>query len=305
MLKNNNTAAEPEINIGAVVVTYFPPPEFNAIVARIAAQFRVVVVVDNSAASEDHPLSEIIAQHQNVVLVELGRNLGIGAALNAGVKQCVERNCQWVATFDQDTYIPSGFFQQVARVLHDIDCHDKVAMLSPSFRDGEKLYQRSLSNAPFYTLECITSGSVVNAEVLDSVGGFDESLFIDYVDHEIVLRLLKHGYRVLGVPEIIIEHKIGSGIAVELLFFSVNVTNHPPARLYTIYRNLIVVSKRYWRLAPKRILLLAGKEILRLLKIVFFEKDRKRKLIAAFSGVRSALLKGADDVTDTVLDNFR
>ena len=55
---------------------------------------------------------------------------------------------------------------------------------------------------------CITSGSLMNVEITLSVGGFDESMFIDKVDCDVCINLKKHGYRIVRIDYEGLLHEI-------------------------------------------------------------------------------------------------
>lgn len=293
------------------MVTYFPTNTFPAVIREIARQFSYVVIIDNGSKGKALRHVESSLEHPNVTVIFNLKNVGLGAALNAGIEECLMRGASWVATFDQDTLIPSGYVERLSAEILRCQGNPEIAMLSCSFEDNSKVYQSGPSGNKRetelgVTMEAITSGAVVNLRALRVIGGFNESFFIDYIDHEIVLRMLREGYKVVRVPDIVIEHQIGRGQPIRIMGLQFNATNHPPARLFTIYRNLIVVLRRYFRVAPRRIALLVLRDFFRIIKIILFERNKAKKLWAVLCGIRSGLIAKVNDrVTEDNLLKFK
>jgi rhamnosyltransferase len=78
---------------------------------------------------------------------------------------------------------------------------------------------------------------------LDDVGGFEEKLFIDYVDTEWCLRARQKGYYLQGVASAHMEHNLGDSY---LKVFSKNIPMHSPLRHYYLMRNGIWLMRQPW-----------------------------------------------------------
>jgi rhamnosyltransferase len=129
----------------------------------------------------------------------------------------------------------------------------------------------------------------VNVAAAVEVGGFDESLFIDYVDHEFCLRLRQHGYQVMETTRALLIHSLG---ALEVRRFGplrLLITHHSPARRYYMSRNRILVWKKYWRCDPGWLLQDARRLVVEFIGVVVYEKDVSTKLRMALRGFRDAL----------------
>jgi rhamnosyltransferase len=100
-------------------------------------------------------------------------------------------------------------------------------------------------------LTTMTSGNLLNLEVWNKLGGFDEKLFIDYVDHEYCLRMKKNGYKVVRANRITLEHTVGELKPRKFLFWTVRPTNHSPFRLFYQTRNRFYLKKIYGKDFPE------------------------------------------------------
>ena len=97
------------------------------------------MVVDNgSSVEETLPVACSTASRRltRYVLIENGENLGIGAALNIGVRWAEANGSQWVALFDQDSTVTEDFIaQMLADFEHCARRLDILLLLMPRYRD--------------------------------------------------------------------------------------------------------------------------------------------------------------------------
>jgi rhamnosyltransferase len=173
---------------------------------------------------------------------------------------------------------------------------DRIAILAMSHRDratGRDYHHGKdiIQTAPLWrsVRATITSGSLVKTAVFERAGFFDESLFIDSVDHDFCLRCRAHGMLVIEGREQIMEHSIGAATEHRFLGRRIPCTNHSPLRRYYITRNTLEVSRRYlfrdflWT-AFGLYYFLAGNIL-----ILLFEADRAAKLRAMAEGTADFL----------------
>jgi len=218
-----------------------------------------------------------------------GDNLGIAAALNIGVRHALAAGYEWIATFDQDSTVPAGYIGTMLNVLEGVPCQASVALLCPRYRDRNtgvisSYGKRGTQELYLEVQTTMTSGNLVRAAVFGQVGFFDESFFMDCVDHEFCLRLRRHGCRVIEVQDAVLEHSLGSMALHSLLGKQCKVYNHPPLRRYYNVRNRVVIYGRYIRIFPAwviRDLCNLGRE---LAGVILFEPCKGAKLAAVCRG---------------------
>jgi len=239
-----------EFHCCAVIVTYHPPADLAEAVRRLTGQVDSVVVVDNASGEEYAPQLESIGRMERCTLVRSSRNLGIAAGFNAGVRLALEAGYDWVATFDQDSKIPAGYFAALFATLQAHPDASRVALLAPRLKDPVTGLHGSHGSGLTATLYeevpvTISSGCLLRSAVFGKAGLFDEALFMDYVDHEYCLRLRSAGYLLLESTVALLEHRIGATSRHAILGRQVKVTNHSPLRRYYMTRNRLVLYRRY------------------------------------------------------------
>src|SRR5258707_15749312 len=92
----------------AVVVTYNPPVSLLDNMEALAQQAAHVAVIDNGTVGEPAKLLQAFESRKGFTVIRNGKNLGIAAALNAGIHRGIESGAPWTATFDQDNTITPG-----------------------------------------------------------------------------------------------------------------------------------------------------------------------------------------------------
>jgi rhamnosyltransferase len=283
-----------ESSILAVVVTYHPDNSFPERFERLARQVDSVLIVDNHSDASAVSMLQELASRPNVRLVLNPENLGIAAALNIGAKSAIAHGYEWVATFDQDSSILGNYFDDLLQVYENCQQRNNIAILSPVY------CEQALGNGSRATEDigvrfvevdkAMTSGSLIKTDCFRSVGLFDESFFIDYVDHEFALRLMKAGYRIIRSNTCILLHRLGRTTPHRILGRHFYSSGHDSTRRYYIARNRILVYKRYGMFRPLWIVKDLASFIKEIAKIALVEENTVAKLSATVRGLYHGIL---------------
>ena len=236
-----------------------------------------IIIVDNT------PNRDLNISSGNIKYIPLYENMGIAKALNVGIKAAIEYGSEWVLTMDQDSELPSNMIMDYTEFILN---HSKlnIGLLAPliNMYYGE---DKKPSDTYLQIDEAITSGSLVNVEAFNTIGGFKEELFIDGVDFEFCWNLKRHGYSLYQLNNVVMQHQLGETREYKLcgihLFY---VTNHNYIRRYYMTRNTLYIQYKYHDIMPKAFMPLISK-IVTLGKIIFFENDVLRKLKARRLGM--------------------
>jgi rhamnosyltransferase len=273
----------------AILVTHNPSADLQHNIDSLAGQVAAVLVIDNGSSPEHAAVLEELRQLPSVELIRNPVNAGIGAALNRGVRLAIERRYPWVLTLDQDSLLPAGF---VARLLEEYARHPSrqtIGLVAPRYREQRLgvLHDKSPSAGPDSSIVTTTmmSGNLVRTDVAASVGYYDESFFIDYVDHEFCLRMGRRGFRVMQCRTAILEHNLGRMSQRNVAGRTWITTNHNPLRRYYNARNRIRVYRKYIGFAPGWVMRDLRSFAVEIAKIVLLEQQRVGKLRAVFKGV--------------------
>jgi len=271
----------PPETVAAVIVTYGPDEGFAARLARTAGQVGRVIVVDNHSPDPVRRVLRGLAAPRIEVL-ENASNLGIGAALNQGMRRAEVLGCAWVLTLDQDSEIDADLVEGLGAVYAVCPFRERVGLLSANARSRHsgQIAVRCPSPSPPY-LEAktpITSGSLVRVAAYAAAGPFREDFFIEGVDLEYCLRLRSRGWRIVVSCRPLMTHAAGKMEERRLGGRVVIVPNHAPWRYYYVTRNLLRIFGAYGRREPAWVAAASmnlGKTVV---KMVLFEDHRAAKL---------------------------
>jgi rhamnosyltransferase len=282
-----------EVNVAhsvcAIIVTYNPSPDVLRNIAILRPQVSSVLVIDNG--SSEHHLAMLRGGRFECgfELIENGANLGIGAALNIGIREARARGYSWVALFDQDSRVEDGFIDSMLTAFEKAPNPSQVGIVCPIYVDTSTgvafPIQRSKSGE---ILSAMTSGSLIPIQRFDLIGTFNERLFIDYVDIEYCVRSRRAGYRILQSPRAILHHSLGRITRHRLLGRWFASTNHSVARRYYIARNRSWVLWQFkgdWTWSSSEF----HSAIRDTIKVLLVEKDRLAKMKNMMLGFIDAL----------------
>lgn len=235
--------------LAAITVTYNPPLHDGRLAKQILQLEGHVVkhlVVDNGSYNlEDlrQLLSGLGAHAADVELVPMGRNLGIGAAVNRGVRLLEGADHpSWILTLDQDTCLREDALMEFGQETAGIPENPKIAVVA--FNYIEHRFGRSRPynrrDSPSRALSVITSGSVERYDALRSMP-LAEDLFMYFVDIEHCHRIRRAGYEIFVLSHSLLDHREGATRTVDgHVEYYVE-----PERLFFVVRNGLVVAKRY------------------------------------------------------------
>ncbi len=281
------------MSICAIVVSYNPDLDIIKNLNALFDQVDEVVIVDNGSGVSGKKLLVEIYSNPKAVVIYNEENLGIAEALNIGVKHAKASGYYWVATFDQDSRVMPGMIATMLTAYYAYPEREKVAMLAPRYKSKESgLITRSASENVNYSKEsirelklAITSGNLVKLSIFDSVGYFNEALFIDYVDFDFCLRCGNYDYKILQVYDAVLEHSVGSPSQHRFFGKIKTTTNHSALRRYYIARNRIYLYKKFGTTSPFWVSTDSYVFLMEVVKIIFFERGRRKKLSALFMGI--------------------
>lgn len=270
-------------NVAAVVVWYNPWIDILSNIDTYIDSVDRLFVVDNSPNPNAQCVA-LLAGRKNVQYIALMDNKGIAYALNRGMQLAYEQGFQWVLTMDQDSVFSNKAMGLMFDVLGQIVDPEKVGILAavPSC----SAHVKTLPDTRWSLIEtAFTSGNLVRTQAWLKSGGWNEDLFIDSVDYDFDFRVQMSGYLVVRCNDAIFEHQLGELRALKFcgkkLFIA---TNHNHVRRYYITRNRLYINHRYRSQFPAFVRSERFSNFKELIKIIFYEKDKLRKLRSIWRG---------------------
>lgn len=192
------------MRIFACVVTYEPDLELLAAnLAAVTGQVAGVIVVDNASTN----LSDFEGTlDSEIILIRRSANLGLSSAMNLGADVAMAADADALLMLDQDSLVAP----EVVHLLSaELAADDRLAIVAAHMVDRNLAPGAIASHGPERVDACITSGSLVRLVDWKRIGGWDEQLFIDYVDFDLCLRLRVLDREIAIHHDALLMHSIG------------------------------------------------------------------------------------------------
>ena len=270
----------------ASIIVYNPDMErLENNIKAIVRQVSEIVIIINGL--EDYvSFNALIERYYNEVPVKVIKNkdnMGIAYALNQAMKYAYSKHYEWVLTLDQDTVCPDDLVKN----LMSHSGNERVGIIAPNYIDRNYFREQTEYTGWKYVMACITSASLTNVDIWRKVGGFDNKLFIDYVDYDYCAKLIYNGYAIIMDYDQKIIHEIGDGHKKYFGKYSMVIYNHSPMRKYYIFRNICIYCNRYPDIC-KTVINKNGYIIRNFIAVIFFEDKKIKKLTAMIRGLHDS-----------------
>ena len=181
---------------------------------------------------------------------------------------------------DQDSQLASNYIECTSRYFNQ----DDIAIICPVDCDEDIGLPSEFHEEPFIFVErCISSGSLNRISTLESLGGFDEKMFIDMVDFDYCKTVRENGYKILRLTNCIMQHKIGQCEIISVFGKPKMIFNHSPLRRYYYFRNSIYYARKHaLTFKNDRQFYMA---LVKGLILILWEKDSARKFLMGLKGL--------------------
>ena len=261
--------------IAGVVVLYNPEEDYINNINSYIEDIDLLYVIDNSSKKN------IIPKSKKIKYIYNNENLGVAKALNMAANLAIKNNYKWLLTMDQDTKINKNVIKEMKKY---IETHNtsKDSIIVPWH--NTKLDVTKSKDKIDYPLVVMTSGNLVNLDIYQKLGGYNEDYFIDGIDMEYCLKSKKNGYRVVRLNNIEIDHNLGDISYHTFLGKKYMCSNHNYIRLYYMNRNYRYIKEKYYDIDPDYCEILTHIK-LNIFKIIMFENDKYRKIRNIFRGI--------------------
>jgi rhamnosyltransferase len=282
-------------NVWAVVVTHNPTSDFEQNVRDLAPQVDELVIVDNQSSPVIRQFIEKVASAHNTKAIWGQQNLGIASALNAGIDLALASSeCRWILMLDQDSHVPPDFVATMFDAYEACAFKDEVALIGANYQLVFRTLQppSPAGNTPAKEVKTLmTSGTLAKRTVFTDCGSFDESFFMDYVDHEFCFRVRRHGLRIIQAKNAILQHRLGSPTLHRMFGRPFITANYSAIRRYHQARNRLIFYRRYLYTDTKWIVCDCFRWFREILKVMVVEPDRRNKLASIARGVWDGLVQ--------------
>lgn len=184
---------------------------------------------------------------ENLKLLKSVCNLGIGTASNRLCKYAKENGFDWILMLDHDTICPANLIDTFKKYTND----KEIGMLCPNVVDKEivnNIYISATGKEIEYINKCIQSATLVRLNAWEKCGGYNEWMFIDYVDFDFCKRLELNGLKIGRCTTVTVDHQLGKRIKSKYEKFYSSLYNRTRIKAfkYLVYKNVFSKARVYY-----------------------------------------------------------
>ncbi len=266
------------MKIIAGIVLYNPNTQrLKENIEAIISQVDGIVIVDNG--STESLYNNILETFDHISYIRNEKNMGIAYALNQICGYAYSHGYNWVLTLDQDSVATPGMVDVYRSIANDeigiLGCwiHDRGYQIDESW---------GIEHETFETDWVITSAAFTNVNAWKSCGGFDNGMFIEWVDWDICEAMRKAGYRIMKTYKTKLIHELGHNTRLVMVrYHQMQVMNHKPFRYYYSARNRIYMARKYKHIGMREQLREIG---FKLYTVERYEANKLKNLWAILRG---------------------
>lgn len=284
------------MKVGVVTVLYGDDSVLEDFYLSMSLQEGInltVYVVDNNAKLDSLNKAIFLSEKFKVasIFIHNGKNLGVAAGNNIGIKAAIEDSCDYIVLSNNDIFISRDI---INNLLHKNKDRDVIVpkiyiwntnnviwyagggineWLGKSIHYSENLIDDYKIKKSSYVGYAPTCFMIIKPSVFKIIGLMDERFFVYYDDTDFAYRLKKENIKITYSPEEHLYHKVSISTGGSESCFTIYYSNRN--RIYFIKKN-IGLDKKY-------------------ISILYFIMTRFYYLIKYKGEKRRALLSGIFD----------
>ena len=267
------------LKIAGIVTLYNPTSSDIKNINTYINDIDKLYVVDNTEGKDN---KSKLPKNKKIEYIFNNKNIGVSSALNLGAKKAIKEGYFWLLTMDQDTTFNKGVLNKMKDTIINNDM-EKIGIVTPWHHT--KLIDKKPETDVDYPNDVMTSGNLINLKIYQKIGGFKEDFFIDGIDIEYCLNLNSHGYKIMRLNTIEIDHNLGDIFYKNIHGHLFLCTNHPAIRRYYIMRNYHYICDMYKDYNPTYCYSLISQKH-NMIGVILFEKNKVKKIRAYLKGLK-------------------
>ncbi|MBW2369679.1 MAG: glycosyltransferase family 2 protein [Deltaproteobacteria bacterium] len=292
----------------AVIVTYkYALERLEALIAALKGQVDHIYLVDNNEHSDAIGYDGLLGRFPFCSIIANQSNLGLAKALNQGIRKALAARYRYILLMDQDSrpgpemvdrLIQAGFklfnntktVAAVGPTIVEQNHCGRLPFLKFNATRIKKIIPDLKNNDPVAVDFLISSGCLIDSNVIRNQGLMDETLFIDNVDMEWCMRVRQAGYALYGIPNAELYHRLGDSSCL-IPFINRPIFLHGPDRQYYSVRNRLRLYRRgyvplSWKIQD------LPRLIFKLIFFSFFVSPRRKNAKKMLKGIGDGFRNG-------------
>lgn len=211
---NSNLAPQSKVVVLMAAYNPDPPSLYRSMESILLSELPVDIVLidDGSHCSVEELVRRQLPHSNNVIYINNDKNIGLTRSLNAGLKVIRDRDYKYIARMDVGDISDRIRFLKQFQLLESNQQIDGVGCWFSYFdvKTGKETKHIKTPTSPElfarklkYNSAMPHSGWLLRSHVYFDLGGYDESYTVAQ-DYEFLTRAVRHGYRFVNLPEILL-----------------------------------------------------------------------------------------------------
>ena len=171
-----------------------------------------VIISDNACNPENRSAAESLG----FSYIDNGGNVGLSRAYNNAIKS-IRKDSYWVMLSDDDTWFSREYIESVVQFARGNSGYRLAAGIvrkkdGSTFSPQREILQRNRQSnmisetGAYENIVCLNTGLVIHSSIFGEAGLFDEDLFLDMIDYNLMDKFQRLGLcRVMILPGQIIQ----------------------------------------------------------------------------------------------------
>ena len=263
------------VKIACCVILYNPEQFVERNITSYINYVDKIYIIDNTETAKAN--NQFLSAYQfKINFTHEGKNEGIAKRLNEACTSAIKDEFEYLLTMDQDSYFNESSIVNYLQCVENFDRKEKVSMFGVNHENEAQKESCDYSSVKLL----ITSGSIINLNLYKEIGGFDENLFIDFVDTEYCFRSILDSYEIIQFSNIFMHHEIGK-LTQQRSFKNLKPSTrsiHSAIRLYYMTRNFLYLNKKYKKQFSEQLEIQRTDLVNRIKNKLLYHSDRYKTL---------------------------
>lgn len=230
----------------SLTILYNPNIHVADAVKSYAGQVEKAFVFDNSPIRNDAIAGQLEAMGNVEYCFGGGENLGLSHPINAFANKAANEGFDWFITFDQDSVAEGEMIAKMLDFVASDACDDSIALIAPFPHKSKKPFDRSLPlPETSYVNLAIQSGLMHRLSAMQTIGFYDEHMFIDEIERDYCARAWSAGYSVIRLNDAVLLHQVADTTGES------EAGKYSARRFYYRTRNMLHMRDKWWDDNPK------------------------------------------------------
>ncbi|MGL5056637.1 MAG: glycosyltransferase [Fusobacteriaceae bacterium] len=224
-------------HIGGIIVTYNPSKNLKDLLSMLV-NLDQVIIVDNNSKNKEF-IIQLVKKYSNVILLLNDSNEGLAKSYNKA-EILFNSKIEWIFTFDQDSLPDKTMIFEIQNFLKI----KNIGIIAPKVIDKNLIVNNHNNNQRYnYISSTIQSGMCINRKCMKEIEGFNEKLFMYYVDTDFCNKMNRK-HKIIQVNSALIFHEDGK-LEKKKFILELKLNERSETADYYRSRNLIYMIKTY------------------------------------------------------------